>query len=272
MLLDCRRVQVVASATAFGCCLASTSPIATAAGVVDVVGIRVGMPLKEAAETLKVHNPRIDWRPNQVEFDLIPGVTFTTAIYGQENARYKGALFQREKIVVESMPGPPPAVVTGVYRALNLEGDEVTTFESVMQSLEKKYGKPATKLGSADSWMWQFNSDGQPFMPTSQCNPNVFGRGNNSFGIGGASQYVRSEIAKIPNLVEWTPNCRSFVWVVIRRSTSNNALVTGITTYASDEVLRTARIQATAKTLQQRSDANSKKEKQEASARPAPKF
>ena len=68
------------------------------------------------------------------------------------------------------------------------------------------------------------------------------------------------------------PRCRTLVWAGWVNLTQNKNLVSTVTVYASDEVLRTARLKATADQLQRLNQASQRRQTDDAARRPGPKF
>jgi hypothetical protein len=273
--VECRRRSLVRAAVAVWFAFAGET---VRSAEIDVVGISPGMPLRQAVEVLKTHNPRMNkLQPSQVEFDLMPGKPIITTIFGNETLRYKGQMMVREEITIEAAPGPDPAVVTGVYRVLQLLGEEVTTKANVLMSLEKKYGThmvPAQKFVSVGfvDFLWYFDANGKPFKPTTPCDPQVWGRQGHQMGSNASAQYIRHNIANLPQLTKWSQDCKTIVYVYLRLHDTNKDLVTSITTYMSNEILRTERFRATADQLQRLSSGQKQKEVQDAGSRGAPKL
>ena len=52
----------------------ATAKIAAKAGFLDVVGIKLGVPLKDALAAVKAYNPNIKMEPqHKLEFEALPG-------------------------------------------------------------------------------------------------------------------------------------------------------------------------------------------------------
>jgi hypothetical protein len=257
---------------------AEHSSAGSAAGSgIDVVGVRLGMPLKDAIEILKRHNPGITpWRPTQGEYALLPGTTFTVAVAGEERARSAGgSLYIKEKIVVEAAPGPVPPRVTGIYRRLSFEGNEMAR-ENILKSLTDKYGSPVNAAyGGEGTMLWHFDGQGRPFRPAGACDHNVVGRiaatSTANIGENNASGYLRSIAAMVGQLERSAPNCQTFVRAQLFVG-RNPGLVMGIDLYASDEVLRTQRFRATANHMTGLAQQKGRQEVQDAAKRGTAKF
>ena len=59
----------------------ATAKIAANAGFLDVVGIKLGLPLKAAVDAVKAHNPNLKLEPQaKLEFEALPGVVMTPVI------------------------------------------------------------------------------------------------------------------------------------------------------------------------------------------------
>ena len=60
-----------------------TAKLAAAAGKYDIAGMKLGTPLKEAMQTLKAHNPKLQMKKDTIKYDvlggeLLYGLTFTS--------------------------------------------------------------------------------------------------------------------------------------------------------------------------------------------------
>lgn len=251
----------------------ATQPTASA-GSIDIVGIRLGMPLTEALAIAKTHNPAMKWHITPpLQFTLMPGQRFTVAVQGVEEARIGNLAYERERITLEAAPGPAPQVVTGILRHLSFEAAQ-TARDSVLRPLQQKYGSAFDPRSSVEgNRLWLFESDGKPFSHREPCRVDLLYRTGASGGNLGASEtYFRSNIQRLEELQREAPRCRTLVaagWVNL---TQNKDLVTSVTVYASDEVLRTARLKAMADHLQRLNQASQRQQTEDAALRPGPKF
>jgi hypothetical protein len=121
-----------------------TAKVAVSAGKYDVVGIKLGMPAKDALSTLKTHG-QFQITPDTLKYDFLPspltyGVSAVNAVVVRNGEH---ALPESEKIyLVLTMP-PSQQVVTKISRYLMFSKDTAPTAESLVASLIKKYGTPS---------------------------------------------------------------------------------------------------------------------------------
>lgn len=121
---------------------AETARLAALAGKYDIAGLKLGVPLKEAMEALKAHNPALQMKQDTIRYDdlggqLLYGLTFTSP-----NERFVYGL---------TMP-PNPIVVSKIARVLTFTRATAPTQQTIVEGLIAKYGKP-----SYDNGAQQFN-------------------------------------------------------------------------------------------------------------------
>lgn len=64
----------------------ATARIAAKAGFLDVVGVKLGIPLKAAVEAVKAHNANLKLEPQfKLEFEALPGVVMTPVMASTKN-------------------------------------------------------------------------------------------------------------------------------------------------------------------------------------------
>ena len=148
------------------CCTPeATEKIAAKAGFVDVVGIKLGMPVKDATAAVKQYNPKMQLYPHPVgKFDLLPNVGFSDGV----NARTDN---QSEAIELSVAMPPNQEVVWSVVRAITYSGDNRPALANVIAGLRQKYGpedgslqNPITAKMNGVEMMdafWVFDSNGK---------------------------------------------------------------------------------------------------------------
>lgn len=249
----------------------TTVPAPRGKAGLDVLGVRLGMPVSEALEVLKAHNPRLKWKASSTQFAELPGVTITTTHSGQDipSPAHAGNPYAHEMVVLEAAPGPSAPVVTGIWREIHYAPGQEADRATVSRSLGDKYGPPTLAGGYNSRWHW--DADGKPFGQVASCS--AMGRPKvDALGMTSAANFIRSNFAQLGELKRQAPHCRSFISVDLMPSSANHALVSTISVYASDEVLRTARFQAMADQLERLNAASQKRQSQDAAGRGAPKF
>ena len=123
-----------------GCCTPeATAAIAKQAGNYDVLGIKLGMPAKEAAGILKARG--FQFKPETIKYDVLPD-PLIYGVYGINEVLVKKSGVQpgAEKIYVALTMPPNPQVVTKVNRFILFTKDTAPSQQALIADLEKKYG------------------------------------------------------------------------------------------------------------------------------------
>jgi len=148
------------------CCTPeATAKIAAQAGFVDVVGIKLGMPVKDAIAAVQQYNANLRLYPQPVsKTDLLPDVGFSDGV----NARTDN---QSEAIELSVAMAPNQEVVWSVLRAISYSGDNRPAVTNVIAAFRQKYGPedgslqdPATAKANRVELMdafWVFDSNGK---------------------------------------------------------------------------------------------------------------
>lgn len=118
---------------------ARSAELAAATGKYDIAGLRVGMALKDATQTLKAHNPGLQMQQHVVSYpdlggNLLYGLTFTSP---------------GERILLELTMPPNPIVVSRVSRALDFPREGAPTQQTLVADLVRKYGPPSYDNGAS---------------------------------------------------------------------------------------------------------------------------
>jgi hypothetical protein len=263
---------------------AATTPAPTAAEAsapaqsrIDVVGIRLGMPLKDALAVAKAHNPKLVWTaPPQGSFSLLPGQRFTVAVSGAEAARMgNGMGFTREHLTIEAMPGLGAEVVTGILRFMSFE-DAPASRDQMLRSLEQKYGTAFDPRMSAEGLrLWLHDAQGQPLRHPEGCHTDYLHRSESNsgnLGLMNGPKHFADTMKRIDLLERQAPRCGTLAYATWVSNRDNPALVDTAKVYISDEVLRTTRLRAMADQLQVLNRAAQRQQAGEAARRPGPKF
>ena len=142
----------------------ATAKIAAKAGFLDIVGVKLGMPVKEAVAAVKAHNAMLKLEPQaKLEFEALPGVVMTPVLASTKNvsqasdpgAEYLGLLLTY---------APNEAFLWGISRNLGF-GREYSrpTVEDTLAGLRKKYGSESTKQVNS-RLIWIYDAQGQQVM------------------------------------------------------------------------------------------------------------
>ncbi|MDP3597653.1 MAG: hypothetical protein Q8S75_11735, partial [Nitrospirota bacterium] len=95
------------------------------------------MPLKEAMQTLKAHNPKLQMKKDTIKYDvlggeLLYGLTFTSP---------------EERFIFQLTMPPNPIVVSKLARTLTFTKETAPTQQALVEGLIKKYGQPSYDNG-----------------------------------------------------------------------------------------------------------------------------
>ncbi len=126
-----------------------TAKVAVSVGKYDVIGIKLGMPAKDAMAILKAHG-QYQTSPETIKYDFLPaplvyGVLAANAIV----LRGEGMPNSEKLYLLLTMPPNQPKIAK-VSRFLMFSKDTAPTSESLVADLNKKYGTPSYDSGQKD--------------------------------------------------------------------------------------------------------------------------
>jgi len=139
----------------------------------DVVGIRVGMTVKEAAAALKADNPRLMLSPGTHTLEGF-AQPLLFSIIGNEDATTgpNGTMTRANETITLLFTTPPsPEVVWGVKRVYNFLPKEQPEMQNMLEALRMKYG-PESRPASPDPRdlskyvAWVYDAQGKPMGPS----------------------------------------------------------------------------------------------------------
>lgn len=134
----------------------ATAKIAAQAGSIDVVGVKLGMPLKDALDVLKAHNANFTMEPMTMPpYEALPGVVMTPAFLSQKNTKTaSGQEMEQVGLLVTFAPNEP--FVWGVWRDISFgKDDSRPTIDTILAGLRQKYGQESFKdVGTRLIWMY----------------------------------------------------------------------------------------------------------------------
>jgi hypothetical protein len=153
------------------CCTPEeTAKIAASAGYIDVVGIKLGMPAKQAMELMKAANPALKIDLQKIEFNW---ECATTRVCNTSNQKKQWVSVVKGEVPYAEAKGgetieahltlpPNQQVVYYLSRNLTFPKQATPTVENVVAGLKKKYGTPTSiqPIGSPEL-RWLFDSQGQ---------------------------------------------------------------------------------------------------------------
>jgi hypothetical protein len=125
------------------------APVATtnstaSAGKYDVIGIKLGMSSHQASEILKAHKPPLQFKPDTVKYDILPG-PMAYGVFAANQAAFVqggniGAQNSERIYLLMSMPPAKEQVVTNVIRMVVFSKETAPTADNLVADLVKKYG------------------------------------------------------------------------------------------------------------------------------------
>lgn len=137
----------------------ATAKIAAKAGSLDVVGIKLGMPLNVALDVLKAHNPNLAMEPLTLPpYEALPGVMMAPLIQSKKNTATAGPEKEYVGLLVTTSPSEP--YVWGVMRELWYEKeDSRPTIDTILSGLREKYGQES--INENIRLIWLYDAQGQ---------------------------------------------------------------------------------------------------------------
>ena len=139
----------------------ATAMIAAKAGFIEIVGVKLGMPIKTAMDTLKAHNPNLTVDPSLTlpPYEALPGVVMTPLFISKKNTNTSGP--EKESIGLFVTMAPTEPLVWGVIRELWYEKEDTRpTVETMVAALRQKYGQETLKDVS-NRLIWVYDVQGQ---------------------------------------------------------------------------------------------------------------
>ena len=133
----------------------ATAKIAAKAGFIDVVGVKLGMPLKAALDVLKAHNANFTMEPmTMLPYEALPGVVMVPALYSKKYTATSGP--EKETVGLLVTMSPNESFIWGVMRELLYEKEDGRpTIETLLGGLRQKYGQESFKdVGTRLIWMY----------------------------------------------------------------------------------------------------------------------
>jgi hypothetical protein len=138
-----------------------TAKIAAKAGFLDVVGIKLGMPVKEAVEALKAHDANFKVQPITLrQYEALPGVVMTPILLAPNPGGPSAVSGDDFTLFVTYAPNE--AFLWGISRNLGFgRQDSRPTVENTLAGLRKKYGPESTRQPGGDRLIWIYDAHGQ---------------------------------------------------------------------------------------------------------------
>lgn len=257
----------------------ATAKIASKAGFLDVVGIKLGMPLKDALEVVKARNPNIKMQPGTtLEFEALPGVVMTPVLTGQSKSSDQSL----EGIGLLLTYAPNDAFVYGVWRDFWFNKQESRPpVDTILAGLRKKYG-PESVRNENTLLLWLFDAQKQQVMGAEALD--IWKKCANHWMTGAV--YDQGNILRQVTRGYYTVNdgrdyhggvCHGHslvqaVYSADRPQGASQPLIMNVKVQASNRQLEASGVTATNVLLTQEADKLAEKRQKEAAKRSGPKF
>jgi hypothetical protein len=147
----------------------ATAKIAAKSGFIDVVGVKLGTPLKGALDQLMAHNPNLAMEPLAMpSYEALPGVVMTPLLMSKKGTN-TSSNEEKEFVGLLVTEAPSEPVVWGMWREVSYEKEvNRPTIETIMAGLRKKYGQESVK-DVGNRLIWMYDAQGQQ-VPTAKAN------------------------------------------------------------------------------------------------------
>jgi hypothetical protein len=264
----------------------ATAKIAAKAGFIDVIGVKLGMPLKAAIDALKEHNPNLTMEPlSMLPYEALPGVVMTPEFVSKKYTNTSGPEKEAVGLLVTVAPNEP--FVWGVWRELWYEKEENRpTVDTILAGLRQKYGQESFKdVGTRLIWMYDTQGKQVPEAKAKEILTKCGGRARVGMPTGGhqvlvdyfnkqvIGGYFHSGYGKDP----FDGLCQSYSYVeamyrgeIPRGMTTMTAI--GVTVTASNHQLEVSGVTAAHSLLIREATKLAEQRKGEAGKRELPKF
>jgi hypothetical protein len=257
----------------------ATAKIAAKAGFLDVVGIKLGMPVKEALAAVKAHNANIKMEPKaKLEFEALPGVVMTPVLVGQGKTSDQGL----EGIGLLLTYAPNEAFVYGVWRDFSfLKTENQPPVDTILAGMRKKYG-PESVRDENTRLLWVFDAQKQQVMGAKA--KDIWAKCANHwmtgavYDIGNINRQVARGYYSVSDGRDYNGGiCHSHslieaIYVAAPQQRSSQPLVMNVKVTAANHQLEASGVTATHTLLAREANKLAEKRREEAGKRAGPKF
>ena len=137
----------------------ATAPESRAKRDLDLVGVRLGMPLAEAQAALKNRNPNYEIKVLNIKITSPVAMRFPGGLQAQHIRKKGPAMVELGEAVLVFASAPPSApTVLGVARQEVFIGEEPNT-DQFVEALTEKFGKPSYNSGGGSEFYWIFDGE-----------------------------------------------------------------------------------------------------------------
>lgn len=246
----------------------------------DVVGIKLGMTVKDAMLALKADNPRMTLAPATLEFEAFTEPLLFSVAGTEAPTPGPNSLPSRAGENVEILFTVPPnqEVVWAVRRTYFFAGAERPSLQNTLDALHRKYG-PETMPADPDprnptkGIIWVYDGQGKPMGPAGQQIYKTCGTFGNHFGSGGLAARNDIQTGGQPG----PPECKSYIVLAASVQAgldpaSSQYVVNNMGAVLADGGRYRTAIEATRGVILNAAKAREKKQADEVNKRAAPKL
>jgi hypothetical protein len=239
----------------------------------DIVGIKLGMPVKDALAALKTDKPKLSLQEQTLQLEGFDQPLLTTVLGSESGAAGKDS----ESLDVEFTMPPSKQVVWGIQRIYSYADQNKPSLDNTIAGLRKKYGpeniSPDPDPRNMTKFMaWVFDAHGKPLAPglAKTVNMACTSALGNAFGGGSG---LRNDLAGTRGPVQ----CDSIIQVTASVQASNGIIAGSTVVYnlivqIADGPMYRASVDATRTVAINANTARETKQKSEVDKRGSPKL
>lgn len=259
----------------------ATAKIAAKAGFLDIVGVKLGMPLKAAVEAVKAHSATLKLEPqHKLEFEALPGVVMTPVMASTKNMN-QGSDQGAEYLGLLLTYAPNEVFVYGVWRDVWFSKQESRPpVDTILAGMRKKYGPESVRFEQT-RLLWLFDAQNQQVMGPKakdiwvKCGGHWTGDSYDQGQI--LRQVTRGYYSVSDGRDEYGGICHSHsliqaIYLADQPPGASQPLISNVKVSAVNHQLEASGITATNILLTREANKLAEKRKEEASKRSGPKF
>lgn len=235
----------------------------------DIVGVRPGMTMSQAADALKNHNSALKFFVQTRALPDNPGTRYAVGLRAKDMQRGPDGktLWQHETLELSALPSGSDAAVIAIRRQFLFRYAQSTTWTNFVAAIKEKYGAP-TMNPAEGLWVWFFDQDYNvlPRPPASCANPIEI-----SNGISSPERLTaRMNLPRVA--INSARSCGRRLVIIASRSSDNRDLVSGGDSILEDGLLAASLTEALHLRLAGKAEAEQQRQIKDATAAGKPKM
>lgn len=268
---------------------AYATELAGGKGTVEIVGIRIGMPIDEAIKALKAYDPKIQIASATGAFALKPDMKVTPLYKASERLAPDGD-FDRsshaERFLILTTTAPSKPYVWAVVRWIDFPDRTASPLmKNFLKDVAEKYGAPATGGDTPQSFshQWYVGKNGEHYLPPKLlgCPSDLPILSNAKYNNGrtysemiqqGRLGYLAPGNPKAVTSVDNTPACNYDVRLRVDAGSDEQGRLETVTMEAENFKLGWAGIESTRQVLLAAQSARNEAEKHKAGQQAGPRL